>query len=325
MLAAPVPLDAELQVAYDAHVAEEPERAPMSLELLQLIRAEVDADVAAIEDLSRGGRFVISQPTVPGLDGAPEIPLLICTPAGASPARPVLYFMHGGGFFCNDRRLGLDQMLEAAERFGATLISIGYRLAPEHPYPAQINDAYAGLLWAAGHADELGIDPDRIVVTGYSAGGGLSAALALTVRDKGGPRLLGQMLMCPMLDDRNDSASAMQMDHIEFWNRSYSGFGWSSLLGDVQGQANVPQYAAPARATDLTGLPPAFLDVGSAECLRDEILAYAGRIWQAGGKAELHVWPGGIHAFDRRVPEARISKAAVAARLNWLERLLAVD
>jgi hypothetical protein len=116
---------------------------------------------------------------------------------------------------------------------------------------------------------------------GYSAGGGLSAALTLTVRDKGGPRLLGQLLMCPMLDDRNDSASAMQMDGTEFWNRSYNLFGWRSLLGDVQGGTDVQQYAAPARATDLTGLPPAFLDVGSAECLRDEILAYAGRIWQA--------------------------------------------
>jgi acetyl esterase/lipase len=324
--AVPVPLDAELQVAYDAYLAEEPELAPMSLEKLSGIRAEVDAAAAALEDLSHGGRFVVSQPSVPGLDGAPEIPLLVCTPVGAPASRPVLYFMHGGGFFCNDHRIGLDQQqLETAERFGATLISIGYRLAPEHPYPAQINDAYAGLLWVADHADELGIDPGRIVVTGYSAGGGLSAALALTVRDKGGPRLLGQLLMAPMLDDRNDSASAMQMDAVEFWDRSHNGFGWRSLLGDVQGGADVPQYAAPARATDLTGLPPAFLDVGSAECLRDEIVAYAGRIWQAGGKAELHVWPGGIHAFDRDVPEARISKAAVAARRNWLERLLATD
>jgi acetyl esterase/lipase len=323
--AVPVPLDAELQVAYDDFLAEEPELKRMSLELLAKIRAEVDAAVAKLGDLSRGGRFTVSQPSVPGLDGAAEIPLLICTPAGAPASRPVLYFMHGGGFFCNDHRLGLDQLLEAAERFGATLISVGYRLAPEHPYPAQINDAYAGLLWAADHADELGIDPDRIVVTGYSAGGGLSSALALTVRDKGGPRLLGQLLMAPMLDDRNDSASAMQMDGIEFWNRSFSGFGWSSLLRDAQGGADVPQYAAPARATDLTGLPPAFLDVGSAECLRDEIVDYASRIWQAGGKAELHVWPGGFHAFDREAPEARISQAAVAARHNWLERLLATD
>jgi acetyl esterase/lipase len=323
--AVPVPLDAELQVAYDAYLAEEPDLAPMSLEMLPGIRAEVDAEVAALGDLSRGGRFTVSQPSVPGLDGAPEIPLLVCTPAGAPASRPVLYYMHGGGFFCNDHRTELDQLLETAERFGATLISIGYRLAPEHPYPAQINDAYAGLLWAADHADELGIDPERIVITGISAGGGLSAALALTVRDKGGPRLLGQLLMCPMLDDRNDSASAMQMDGIDFWNRSYNGFGWRSLLGEVQGGADVPQYAAPARATSLTDLPPAFLDVGSAECLREEVLAYADRIWQAGGKAELHVWPGGIHAFDREVPEARISKAAVAARHNWLERLLTAD
>ena len=323
MTAVPVPLDAELQVAYDAYLAEEPDLAPMSLELLPGIRAEVDAAVAALEDLGRGGRFTVSEPAVPGLDGAPDVPLLVCTPTGAPASRPLLYYIHGGGFFCNDHRTGLDQLLETAERFGATLISVGYRLAPEHPYPAQINDVYAGLLWAADHADELGIDPKRIVVMGISAGGGLSAALALTVRDKGGPRLLGQLLMCPMLDDRNDSASAVQMDGVDFWNRSFNGFGWSSLLGDAQGAADVPQYAAPARAADLADLPPAFLDVGSAECLRDEVLAYAGRIWQAGGRAELHVWPGGIHAFDREFPEARISKAAVAARDNWLERLLA--
>ena len=319
----PVPLDAELQVAYDAYLAEEPDQAPMSLDLLPGIRAEVEAGVAALGDLSRGGRFTVAEPTVPGLDGDPEVPLLVCTPAGASTSRPLLYYIHGGGFFCNDHRTGLDQLLDTAERFGATLVSVGYRLAPEHPYPAQINDVYAGLLWAAEHAEELGIDPDRIVVMGISAGGGLSAALALTLRDKGGPRLLGQLLMCPMLDDRNDSASAVQMDGVDFWNRSFNGFGWSSLLGDAQGGADVPQYAAPARATDLSGLPPAFIDVGSAECLRDEVLAYAGRLWQAGGVAELHVWPGGIHAFDREFPEARISKAAIAARDNWLERLLA--
>lgn len=321
---ATVPLDAELQVGYDAYKAEEPQLV-MSLEKLSQIRAQVDAAVAAIEDLSDGGRFTVTQPSAPGLDGAPKVPLLVCTPVGTPASRPVLYFMHGGGFFCNDHRIGLGQQLDTAERLGATLISVGYRLAPEHPYPAQINDAYAGLLWVADHADELGIDPERIVVTGYSAGGGLSAALALTVRDKGGPRLLGQLLMAPMLDDRNDSASAMQMDAVEFWNRSHNGFGWRSLLGGAQGGADVPQYAAPARATDLAGLPPAFLDVGSAECLRDEVLAYADRIWQAGGRAELHVWPGAIHAFDRDDPETRISKAAIAARRNWLERLLAAS
>ncbi|MFE0461255.1 alpha/beta hydrolase [Kitasatospora sp. NPDC058965] len=323
MPAVPVPLDAELQADYDAYLAEEPDLAPMSVTKLAEIRASVEAAVAALGDLGRGGRFTVSEPSVPGLDGAPEIPLLVCTPVGAPASRPVLYHLHGGGFFCNDHRNGLDQLLETAERFGATLVSVGYRLAPENPYPAQIDDARAGLQWVVDHADELGVDPERVVVTGYSAGGGLGAALALSLRDKGGPRLLGQLLMSPMLDDRNDSASALQMDAVEFWDRSFNGFGWNALLGDACGGPDVPAYAAPARATELSGLPSAFLDVGSAECLRDEILAYADRIWQAGGRAELHVWAGGIHAFDRECPEARISQDAVAARHRWLERLLA--
>ncbi|MEY9849033.1 acetyl esterase/lipase [Streptacidiphilus sp. BW17] len=318
-----VPLDAEIQVEWDAFLAEVPNPALMSLEQLAEIRASVEAAVAAIDDLGQGGRFTVSEHSVPGRDGAPEVPLLVCTPAGAPASRPALYYLHGGGFYCNDHRLGLNQLLETAERFGATLISAGYRLAPEHRYPAQIDDAYTGLLWVADHADELGIDPERIVVTGNSAGGGLGAALALTVRDKGGPRLLGQLLMYPMLDDRNDSPSALQMDGVDFWDRSFNGFGWSALLGDAQGGPDVPAYAAPARATDLSGLPPAFLDVGSAECLRDEVLAYADRIWHAGGRAELHVWAGGIHAFDREIPEAQISQDAIAARHRWLERLLA--
>src|SRR5256886_16918163 len=142
----------------------------MSLELLPRIRGEVDAAVAALGDLSRGGRFVVSQPSVPGLDGAPEIPLLICTPASAPASRPALYFMHGGGFFCNDHRIGLDQVLETAERFGATLVSVGYRLAPGHPYPAQINDAYARLLLVAAPAGGLGNCPGRHLVTGSRPG-----------------------------------------------------------------------------------------------------------------------------------------------------------
>jgi hypothetical protein len=135
--AVPVPLDAERQVAYDAYLAEEPDLAPMGLDVLLRIRAEVDAEVAALGGLSCGGRFTVAQPTVPGLDGDPEIPLLVCIPSGAPASRPVLHHIHGGGFFCNDHRTGLDQVLETAERTGATLISIGYRLAPEHPYPAR--------------------------------------------------------------------------------------------------------------------------------------------------------------------------------------------
>ncbi|MEY9845261.1 acetyl esterase/lipase [Streptacidiphilus sp. BW17] len=317
----PVPFDAELQRVYDAIMAEE--EPPISVERLADIRAEDTAGVPSHEALSRDGRFAVTERTVPGLPGDPEIALLICTPVDSPASRPVLYYSHGGGTFCGDHRIALDPMLDTAELLGATLVSVRYRLTPEHPHPAPIDDVYAGLLWTAEHAAELGIDPERIVVAGPSAGGGLSAALALTVRDKGGPRLRGQLLMSPMLDDHNDSASVRQMDGLDIWDRSDNGFGWDSLLGSACGGPDVSPYAAPARATDLSGLPPAFIDAGSAECLRDEAVTYATRIWAADGEAELHVWTGGFHCFDRVVPDAGISRAAREARHSWLRRVLA--
>jgi acetyl esterase/lipase len=168
------------------------------------------------------------------------------------------------------------------------------------------------------------------VAAGTSAGGGLTAALTLTLRDKGGPRLLGRLLMSPMLDDRNDSASAHQMDGVDIWDCGWNGFGWNgfgwhALLGQAADSPDVPPYAAPGRATDLSGLPAAFIEVGSAECLRNEAVAYAGRIWRSDGEAELYIWSGGYHCFDQVVPGARISRAACAARHSWLSRLLATD
>lgn len=317
----PVPFDSELLAVYDAFV--EDDRAPMSSDRLPEIRAEDAAEVPAAHQLDLGGRFVVAERAVPGPPGDPDVRLLICTPVGAPGPRPMIYHTHGGGMFSGDHRVGLDPLLEEAERFGAALVSVRYRLAPEHPHPAPIDDVYAGLLWTVEHADELGLDPERIVIAGTSAGGGLTAALALTVRDKGGPRLLGQLLMCPMLDDRNDSVSIRQMDGRDVWDRGWNEFGWTALLGTDRGGPDVSPYAAPARAADLSGLPPAYIDAGSAESLRDEGIAYASRIWQAGGEAELHVWAGGFHVFDNAVPDARISRAARAARHSWLERLLA--
>lgn len=155
-----------------------------------------------------------------------------------------------------------------------------------------------------------------------SAGGGLAAAGALLARDRGGPQLLGQMLICPMLDDRNDSASGFQMEGHGAWDRTANETAWDAYLGELP-RDDVPIYASPGRAADLADLPPAFIDVGSAETFRDEDIAYASRIWAAGGEAELHVWPGGVHGFDALVPEAMISKDAREARARWLERLLA--
>jgi acetyl esterase/lipase len=212
--------------------------------------------------------------------------------------------------------------LEYARELDAVVVSVEYRLAPEHPHPAPIEDVYAGLLWTAEHAKEIGGDPERIVIMGASAGGGLSAALALLTRDRGGPRPIGQLLLCPMLDDRNDTPSAHQMTGVGVWDRTSNETGWTALLGDRRGGPDVSPYAAPARAEDLTGLPPAFLDVGSAETFRDEVVAYASRLWQSGGIAELHVWPGGFHGFDGFAPQAAVSQAARAAHVSWLRRLL---
>ncbi len=275
------------------------------------------------EELSRGGAFEITERRVPGPEGAPEISLLICRPAGAAVPTAAIYHIHGGGMIVGDNRTGLPPVLEWAQDLRAAVVSVEYRLAPETPHPGPVEDCYAGLAWTAAHADEFGIDPDRIVVAGASAGGGLAAAVALLARDRGGPALAAQMLMCPMLDDRNDTPSAWQMAGLGVWDRASNEVGWTALLGAARGGPDVSPYAAPARATDLSGLPPAFIDVGSAETFRDEAVTYASRIWQAGGVAELHVWPGGFHGFGMMVPQAAISRESAAAQRNWLRRVLA--
>jgi len=243
-----------------------------------------------------------------------EVPLLVLRPAESV---GVLYYVHGGGLIAGSH-LGQDarNALAWSGEPNLTVVSPGYRLAPEHPYPAALEDCHAGLLWTAENC------AGPLVLGGISAGGGLAAALTLLVRDRGGPALAGQLLACPMLDDRNDTPSAVELDGRGLWDRTANTIGWTAYLGDRRGSGEVPAYAAPARAEDLSGLPPTFLDVGAVETFRDEVITYAHRIWQAGGDAELHVWPGGFHGFDSLAPEAKVSRAARAARLTWLRRLL---
>ncbi|MBV9792554.1 MAG: alpha/beta hydrolase [Actinobacteria bacterium] len=275
------------------------------------------------QELSLGGAFEVSERQVPGPDGAPDISLLIARPVGLAAPGPAIYHIHGGGMIMGDNRQGLPMVIGWAAQLGAAVVSVEYRLAPETPHPGPVEDCYAGLVWTAAHADELNIDPGRIVVAGGSAGGGLAAAVALLARDRGGPALFGQFLMCPMLDDRNDTPSAVQMAGLGVWDHASNEVGWTALLGDQRGALDVSPYAAPARATDLSGLPPTFIDVGSAETFRDEAVSYATRIWQAGGVAELHVWPGGFHGFQVMVPQAAVSQDATAAQWDWFRRLLA--
>lgn len=279
--------------------------------------------VTSDDVLSRENAFNIDERTFPGPEGAPDVRVVICTPAGpSSHRRPLLYWLHPGGMIIGNARTNLELALDMAAAADMVVVAIDYRLAPENPHPAPIEDAYAGLVWAAATSEELGVDRDRFIVAGVSAGGGLAAALALMSRDRGGPRLLAQMLLSPMLDDRNNSPSSFQMEGVDLWDRRINGLAWKALLGPSAGSADISAYAAPTRASDLRNLPPCFVDVGSAETFRDEAVRYASRLWQAGGAAELHVWAGGFHGFEGAVPAARLSRDAGEAKLRWLERLL---
>ena len=240
----------------------------------------------------------------------------------ASGRRPGILFVHSGGLMFGDRFSGLDRMIDFVELLGVVLVSIEYRLAPEYrdPYPRE--DVYAALEWMASHAESLGVRLDRLLIAGASAGGGLAAGAALAARDRGGPRLCGQLLDYPMLDDRGITKSTLQFDGIGVWDRVSNETGWGALLGDARGGPDVSPYASPARAINLHGLPPAFLDVGSAEIFRDETVAYADALWNAGGQAELHVWPGGFHAFDIFAPHTALSRGMIATRSAWMSRVL---
>ncbi len=264
--------------------------------------------------------------TVPAKDGAP-IPLSVFSPANTdrTTAAPCVYWMHGGGMVMGDRFSQIDIPLEWLDEFGAVVVSVDYRLAPEATGTALVDDCYQGLLWVAEHSAELGIDPSRIVVAGASAGGGLAAGVTLLARDLGTPAIAAQMLICPMLDHRNTSTSSRQYSGGPgVWTREMNEFGWRAVLGDLTDQ-EVPEYVSPALADDLSGLPTTYIDTGSAEVFRDEDTDYATRIWAAGGQAELHVWAGGFHGFDALYPQARISAAARRTRTAWLARLLLPD
>lgn len=317
------PFDPELSAALAA--LGEGAREPLTPDNLAERQAR-DAAVRArptVRDLEADGRFEVEELRAPGAHGAPDVTLVSARPAGITGQLPALYYMHGGGMVMGNAWSVLPQLLrEWARPLELAVVSVEYRLAPRARYPGPVEDCYAGLVWVAEHAAGLGIAADRVVIGGKSAGGGLAAALALLTRDRGGPVPLGQLLLCPMLDDRNDTFSSRQMAGIDTWDRTSNATAWQALLGDRYGAADLSPYAAPARATDLSRLPPAYIEVGSAETFRDEDVAYAQAIWQAGGQAELHVWPGAFHGFDTLAPGAALSRDARDARTRWLRRIL---
>ncbi|BBX32438.1 alpha/beta hydrolase [Mycolicibacterium mageritense DSM 44476 = CIP 104973] len=243
--------------------------------------------------------------------------------AGSLPGSAVLY-LHGGGMI-----FGLNVVAEFYDKLvrayvaasGVPALIVDYRVAPENPDPTPVQDCYAALNWLAGHAKELGVDPGRIGVVGDSAGGGLAAGVALMARDLGGPAIALQLLIYPMLDDRTTDPDPQLPQETLVWDYNDNVTGWSALLGDSAGGAEVSPYAAAARASDVAGLPPTYLDTGDLDIFRDEITVYARRLAQAGVPTELHIYPGCPHGFEVVAPQSTQAQQAMAARIRRLQQL----
>ena len=315
------PFDPELSAVLAALPAELQE--PMTIEDIPARREQLTQLLPVGDDaLRRDGAVELEERQIPGPGGAPDLSVLILRPARGQGPWPGVYHTHGGGMVMGTNRTGAEEMALWVGEIGAVAVSVEYRLAPEHPHPAPVEDCYAGLVWTAQHAEELGIDPARLVIAGGSAGGGLAAGTALMARDRGGPALTHQILMCPMLDDRAVTPSSQELDREGVWDRTANLVGWTALLGDARGGPDVSPYAAPARAEDLTGLPATFIDVGSVETFRDEAIDYAARLSRAGVPVEFHLWPGGFHGFDMIAPQSALAQASRATRLGYVRRAL---
>lgn len=260
------------------------------------------------------------------IDG-PESKLLVKIyepKARKGPKLPAVFWIHGGGYVMGHPD-GDDSLCESfVTNINCVVVSIDYRLAPEHKYPAAIEDCYAGLKWTVNNAEKLKIDSSRIAIAGASAGGGLTAALALMVRDKGEIEVAFQAPLYPMLDDRNITFSSHEINEENLpkaWNREANEIAWKMYLGD-KASDEIPYYAAPARAKYLTGLPPAYIFIGQLDPFRDETLEYVTRLAKAGVPVEFHLYPGCFHGFDSIFNNADISKQARGGFINAISKAL---
>ena len=289
---------------------------PEAIPALREARMELFGAPREREDVAREDR------RVPGPPGAPDVPVRVYRPREAAPgALPCVFEIHGGGFVTGSIEMMDEWCQKVAAEIAAVVVSVEYRLAPEHPFPAGIEDCYAALCWTAEHADELGVDARRIAIAGQSAGGGLAAGTALLARDRGGPALCFQLLEIPELDDRLDTPSMRAFTDTPLWNRPNAEWSWRHYLGPAH-DGEVSEYAAPSRAKDLTGLPPAYVSTMEFDPLRDEGILYALALMQAGVSVELHSYPGTFHG-SALVPGAEVSRRGASEVIAVLRKRLA--
>jgi acetyl esterase/lipase len=248
--------------------------------------------------LDPGPDVTVRTLTVPGPAGAPEVTLRIFQPKGLTATAPALFWIHGGGMIIGAPEQDDRTNILFARELGITVAAVKYRLAPDSPAPAAIEDTYAGLLGLIAHAGELHIDTARIAIGGASAGGGLAAALAQVAHDRGGVKVAFELLVYPMLDDRTTLRPDSDFPNIRVWTTKSNRWGWKAYLGEDVGGPNVSSDTAPGRRTDLRGLPPAWIGVGTFDLFHDEDVDYATRLAAAGVPAELFTVPGAFHGFD---------------------------
>jgi acetyl esterase/lipase len=260
----------------------------------------------------------ISDHSVATPDGATLLARWYRQPSSET-AAAVLY-LHGGGMIVGSVPIFDGPVSRYVARTGVSMLSLEYRLAPEHPHPAPVEDAYAGLAWLAGHAAELGIDPGRIAVMGDSAGGGLAAGLAILSRDRKGPAVARQLLIYPMLDDRTTTPDPY-IAPFAGWSYDDNATGWNALLGTGHEHREIDPSAAPGRLEDATGLPPAYIEVGQLDIFRDEAVRYALTLSRAGVPVELHLHPGVPHEYDAIAYGADVSRRAQSDRDRVLRSL----
>jgi acetyl esterase/lipase len=299
-------LDPELQPVLDSF-----ELPPLDAEGLAAMRAASFASSGLSDAVVRTERVV---------PGDPDIRVRIHRAKDATGLLPAIVTLHGGGYVIGSYDMDDPLFDRWCPSLGVVGVAVDYRLAPETPYPGATEDGYAALRWTYEHADELGIDRSRIGVYGLSAGGGLAAALVLMARDRGDVPIAFQLLDCPMLDDRQTNPS-IRAEGLYVWSPQSNDFAWRAYLGDRYGSDDVPAYAAPARETDLAGLPPTCIVVGSIDGFRDEDIDYALRLNQAGVACELHVIAGLPHGY-LLVPDAAAVKFATHCMDDWLARQL---
>jgi acetyl esterase/lipase len=292
-------------------------------EMLPMLRAGMAGAVRAIDPLDDQTDIEVLERKVPGPAGAPEVEVLVFRPQAAAPPRPALLYIHGGGYVIGSAWMFAGHCQKFARELDCVVVSVDYRLAPETPHPGPVEDCHAALQWLRGQAAELGVDPGRVAVMGESAGGGLAAALALLARDRGEVPFILQVLVAPMIDDRTAVRADVGPYTGEFiWTREHNLFGWTCLLGGPPGGPDVSPYAAAARAEDLAGLPPTFINLGDLDLFVEEAMDYSRRLLRAGVPVELHVYPGLTHGGGM-MAQSRLAEVSTRDVVDALRRAFA--